>query len=327
MADNDFGPTYGAMLISILVSTALYGVTSLQAFLYFQKFGKEDRWGLVSTVALVWSLETAHVFLIGHYLYWNLLTNYCNPSSLLTTSQVDDATTGVTAIITVIVQCFFVRRLYILSRKNLWLSGTVLFLALVHFGLEIAVMGLTYKYPRYDQFHLLTPYFTTALVLAAAVDLIIAGALCFFLVEHRTGMENTDTLLNKLVKYTISSGLLTSVTDVIILICFLTMPDNLIFLSIYGIINNFYANSLLATLNARRSLRAAKHNELSWSRIQEFRFSQASQQKTHHPGHTSSAKNAQSSRYSLPKFSAPNTPITPTFLAAVSEQSDHESDV
>ncbi|EGO00135.1 hypothetical protein SERLA73DRAFT_72873 [Serpula lacrymans var. lacrymans S7.3] len=33
------------------------------------------------------------------------------------------------------------------------------------------------------------------------------------------------------------------------------MPNNVIYLALYQFINNLYANSLLATLNARESLR------------------------------------------------------------------------
>jgi hypothetical protein len=81
----------------------------MQMMIYLSTFVHEDGWPLVATACFLWYgiyyiepmadecslsrmslrlLETAHVFLIGNYLYHSLLINYCNP--LLTTTKVDD---------------------------------------------------------------------------------------------------------------------------------------------------------------------------------------------------------------------------------------------
>lgn len=36
----------------------------------------------VDLIRLNRMLETAHVVLIGHYIYWNLISNYCNPAAM-----------------------------------------------------------------------------------------------------------------------------------------------------------------------------------------------------------------------------------------------------
>ncbi|OBZ79056.1 hypothetical protein A0H81_00119 [Grifola frondosa] len=259
------------MSISILISSVLYGFTSFQTYLYFIRFGKNDTQFLKSTVTFIWILETAHEFLIGHYLYWNLITNYGNPSALLATTHVDDVTTGITALITLVVQCFYARRIWIMSNRNWYLSFITFALAIAHFGFEIAVMGLTFKMPDYAEFHKIAPYFTTGLALAAAVDITIASSMCYFLLAITRTPDSTNTIMNKIIMYTISSGLLTSITDIVILICFLTMPNNLVYLFFYGFVNNFYANSLLAMLNSRESLRAIATSAEGSVALSEFR--------------------------------------------------------
>lgn len=39
---SDIGPTFGALYLGCIVSTALYGFTSNQAFVYFMKYFNKD---------------------------------------------------------------------------------------------------------------------------------------------------------------------------------------------------------------------------------------------------------------------------------------------
>jgi len=92
-----------------------------------------------------------------------------------------------------------------------------------------------------------------SLSLGVATDMIIAGSLSFYLHTSRSGMESTNTLINKLMVYTINNGILTSVFDIIVL-GFVTDVHNLIFFSIFQVVGNLYTNSMMATLNARHLL-------------------------------------------------------------------------
>jgi len=265
MSGMNLGPTLGAMLIGNLVSTALYGIVSMQTIMYLSAFVREDDWQLVGTACFLWLLETAHMFFVGNYLYHNLLMNYCDPP--LSTTKVDDATTAVVALITFIVHCFYTRRIWILSRKNMWLTGIIGLLAVVHFGLELAVTGLTYKFPRYDQLHIMEGYFNAALALAAVLDILIAGMLVYLLNQKRSGIKSTETRLKKIAAYAVSSGALTSITDVIVLVCYVAMPKNLVYLGFYSCTCDLYTLSLLTSLNARGSLRNI-HTDVNSIRLQ-----------------------------------------------------------
>jgi len=141
--------------------------------------------------------------------------------------------------------------------KNLWLTWIIGLLAVVHFGFELAVMGLSYKFPQYGQLqnHIMEIYFTTALALAAILDILIAGTLVYLLNQQRSGFKSTETRLKKIAIYVVSCGALTSITDVIILIFFVAIPKNLVYLGFYACVGDLYTLSLLTSLNARESLR------------------------------------------------------------------------
>ncbi|EGO04143.1 hypothetical protein SERLA73DRAFT_175928 [Serpula lacrymans var. lacrymans S7.3] len=268
-------PTLGAVLIGNFISTTLYGMTSMQIYYYYSKFWNKDARNIKSVVLLLWLLETVHTFLICSFTWRSLVLEFNDPAARARTQVSDDVTTGITGSIIFLVHCFYARRIWILSLRNKLLVSIVSILAVCHFVLEIGVMALTFKWPEFSQFHRIEPYYTASLAVAAANDIIITVSIVYLLASRRSGLKSTNTIVSRIISYVISSGVLTSVTDVAILICFVTMPGNLIYLALYQFINNrmcstisifnvcdkgtdidpVYANSLLATLNARESLR------------------------------------------------------------------------
>jgi hypothetical protein len=116
----------------------------------------------------------------------------------------------------------------------------------------------------------------------------------FVLLQSRkTGIKNTEQILNRIVTYTISTGLLTSVIDIVILGAFVGLPDTLVYLCFFDFVPNLYANSLLAMLNSRLSAEERKSHldvDLGGSantiQFTDFRSRNA----THNAGSTSSTQ-------------------------------------
>ncbi|KAE9397913.1 hypothetical protein BT96DRAFT_1020453 [Gymnopus androsaceus JB14] len=250
-------PTMGALLIGVLISCALYGVTTFQTYLYFQQFATSDSRFLKYTVVFLWLLETVHTALAAAFVFRLQILDFGNFDEILVTHVSDDVTHGILACIIFLVHCFYIRRLWLFTH-NIYVTGLVMVLALCHFGFEMVVMALIFIFPNFSQFHKTTPYFTTAMVMAVSADIIIAATMT---IELRTKMamdRKTNTLLSRLSAYVISTGVLTSAVDIIILSTFIAMPDNLVYLCFLNFVNNFYANSMIARLNARQSLRSTR---------------------------------------------------------------------
>ncbi|KAI0730584.1 hypothetical protein C8Q76DRAFT_332285 [Earliella scabrosa] len=247
-------PTIGAVMIGDLVSVALYGLTTHQVYVYLQRSWTKDPWKLKAFIVYIWLLETVHTFLISSFLFRSVIIEFGNPAALLVTQVSDDVTTLITGLIIFSVHLFYIRRLWILGTGGSFrwlLCGVVTALAVCHLALETVVMVLTFKFPQFSEFHRITAYYTGSLAVAAACDMIIAGSMWYLLTSRRTGVKR---LVNRILTFTITTGALTSVVDIAILICFVAMPDNLIYLSMYNLVNNLYANSLIAMINARESL-------------------------------------------------------------------------
>ncbi|KAH9850316.1 hypothetical protein C2E23DRAFT_836048 [Lenzites betulinus] len=106
--------------------------------------------------------------------------------------------------------------------------------------------------------------------MCSSTDVLLCGSLVVLLAKSRTGTRAANRLLNKLMLYTIHTGLMTSVNAILSMILVLTLPRSSIFVMFYYIGARFYSVSLLGTLNARASLRAQAENmgQLSLPNIQ-----------------------------------------------------------
>jgi hypothetical protein len=92
--------------------------------------------------------------------------------------------------------------------------------------------------------------------LNAACDIMIAAAMVFLLLRSRTGLKQTNTIVNRLVLFVVNTGLLTSLFATAAIVCLLASPHTLWYAAFFFITPRLYANSLFATLNARASIRA-----------------------------------------------------------------------
>jgi len=88
------------------------------------------------------------------------------------------------------------------------------------------------------------------LSMIAFTDFVIASSLCYLLATSRTGFSSTDSLLTKLMVYTINTGCLTSICSMTAFITCVVMPNNFVYISIEFIVAKLYVNSFLALLNA-----------------------------------------------------------------------------
>ncbi|KAJ6615788.1 hypothetical protein B0H10DRAFT_2190859 [Mycena sp. CBHHK59/15] len=174
----------------------------------------------------------------------------------------------VTAIQTLIFHWFFAHKIYNSSRKNWWITAPIVILAFLRlFAASVSTTEMI-RLHRYSAFTEKYPgwVFTTGLSLSAVVDILITGWLCYFLqrMRRRTASTSIDHVVNTLTLYTLENGLLTCLTTTASLICWLTMPTNLVFMGLHFVIGKLYANSLLISLNTRKGLCEMRWDKTTW---------------------------------------------------------------
>ncbi|KAF9565669.1 hypothetical protein CPC08DRAFT_152541 [Agrocybe pediades] len=245
--------TYGAAFLGLIGSAVLYGVTVLQTYLYYRQYPNDSRWTKF-LVFFLWLLDTAHLILCTIAIYTYLVTNFANPSALGRSIWSMNLQTDCNGLIGLIVECFFARRVWRLSR-NVVLTAIIVVLSCIHFGLGVLFTVEGFVLVEVSKFPKLIWVTSTGLGSAAASDVIIAISLCYYLTKSRTGFARTDSLITTLIIYSLTTGLITSIIAFICVVTFAIMPTNYIWLGFFWLIGKCYVNSLLAALNSREALR------------------------------------------------------------------------
>jgi len=96
----------------------------------------------------------------------------------------------------------------------------------------------------------------TAWVLGAVTDILITLALCYDLYCRRqSAIYRTARLIDRLIIWAVATGMLTSITAIVMVICFLTLNGTLVWEAVYITLPRFFSTSLMVSLNARSNLR------------------------------------------------------------------------
>ncbi|KAG1813384.1 hypothetical protein EV424DRAFT_63422 [Suillus variegatus] len=290
--------TFGAFLIGVVVSATLYGVTCVQTWYYYSRY-PSDPWYIKLMVGAVLLSDSVHQALITHTVYTYLVTDFgvaADLGKLVWSLIIEVLFNGFTALL---VQSFLTMRVYRLSNKSLVATLSVMTLVIGEFLLVVIYVAKAINMTTFAELTALKPLSMSVNALAAAGDVLIAVLLCTLLQQSRTGFRRSDTMINKLILFSINTGLLTSICAVMSLVSITVWDGTFIYIAFYFCLGRLYCNSLLATLNARKSLRGDTRDEnmsLSLQGIQKSSNSTGTAQKEYVRDEYSSATELKSAQ-------------------------------
>ncbi|KAF7313971.1 hypothetical protein HMN09_00555600 [Mycena chlorophos] len=255
LSDINLNTTLGAAFIGFGFSSAAFGICTNQAITYFSRFpGDKPRYKWL--VALVWVLCAVDQAFIGHVVYFYTITNYANPIVLLehvVWSLIIQLTLG--ALIGTVVRLCFAARVWRFSQRNYIITTFIVLLTLAELGLAIYFTIKCFQFPYLAVLPKLKLAASLALGAGAVTDVVIAGSLCYFLRQYRTGSKSADSLVKTLSVYAINTGAFTAGFSIITLVFYDLHPDNFQFLAFFFVLSKVYAISFYCTLNTRTSIR------------------------------------------------------------------------
>ncbi|KAG1840177.1 hypothetical protein DFJ58DRAFT_94450, partial [Suillus subalutaceus] len=254
----DLGNTFGALFIGVVLSAVLFGLTNVQIFIYFQTHKDTRMTNFKLIVIWLWITDALHLALITHCVYYYLVTNYANFSALTEIVWSFKLQVIFDVLIVDTVQFSYVYRIWIVSKGRSRVLWAVIMCIVVVLSAGVSIPLILAQYRSHVFQDIVATEWASYLTLGSATfnDILIASSLCYLLATSRTGFSSTDSLVTKLVSYTISTGCLTSVCSIIAVITCAVMPNNFIFLSIAFLVTKLYVNSFMALLNAKYYLQA-----------------------------------------------------------------------
>ncbi|KAL1710215.1 hypothetical protein EV121DRAFT_193432 [Schizophyllum commune] len=266
--DSKIGATY----LGIIFAAIFYGITSIQAFLYFQRPKEQsDGWKYAVLVGGLWILDTIHLAFVCDAGYHYLIDNYANPVALATANWcVITAQILISSISNFIIRSVYGYRVWSFVRRRLLVGLPVTLLiaatTLVSFDLHNSC-GYWFQIPAFSRFDEFSYFMYTALGAGVGVDAMIALALSLSLSQSRTGFKRTDSLVNILMAYTINTSLLTSLCSIACFTTYTIWPHEMTYIGIYFTLSKLYMNSLFATLNGRSAIRDKINNSYGLSNM------------------------------------------------------------
>ncbi|GAA5907188.1 DUF6534 domain-containing protein [Sporobolomyces salmoneus] len=247
-----FDGSVGAFVIGTVFACFLTGITSAQCFQYYQNFPK-DRLLYKNLVAGLFVLDTAHTA-VSIYTIWDwCVANYGDVQHLLVSPwsfAVDPIMVGIVAFTC---QGFYAYRVWVVGKRQPVIPVLVVVLAFLSLGFALGATVTIITKREFAKFQSYTWGVSAWLALAALSDVIITATLVYHLNRSKTGLLQTNSILNRLIELVISTNGLTAVVAVIDAILFGTLSTSW-HVSCNLALPKLYFNSLLVSLNARVEL-------------------------------------------------------------------------
>ncbi|KAG2052618.1 hypothetical protein BDR06DRAFT_1009251 [Suillus hirtellus] len=220
--------------------------------------------------------DLSHSALVAVALWDSIIATYGDLSKIDTIPWCIGPAIELTALITFLVQSFFAYRIhqcFKVQKKKLTVAIPIVALAFARLIMASITNTEMLRLKSYSIFfqrnssstsggQLLSIdipiefswVFTFGLILSAFVDIMITAFLCYFLRKNRPSFTDTMRIIDTLTFWTIQNGSITCAATIATLVCWMTMPSNRIFLGLHFVVAKLYANSFLATLNARKQI-------------------------------------------------------------------------
>ncbi|KIM66841.1 hypothetical protein SCLCIDRAFT_21616 [Scleroderma citrinum Foug A] len=241
---------HGPFLVGVAINIFLYGIMVTQMYLYYSSY-KSDHFWMKFFVGFLFLADTINTLFDFVYIY-QALVNHFGDSLWLTTANwgklfaTDPVMTG---LIGGSVQLFFAWRIYVLTKNPLVVSAVVLLSVAGFLGSVGTTIGVR-MVPAFVQFQKFEVIVIIWLACAACADIIITTALVLHLRSQKSGFSATDDVIDRVIRLTMQTGLVTSLCAAVDLVIYLTITSGLHLL--FNVpLAKLYTNSLMSSLNAR----------------------------------------------------------------------------
>ncbi|KAF5346075.1 hypothetical protein D9756_010833 [Leucocoprinus leucothites] len=244
--DPTVSNTIGIHLIGSFFAICLFGVVLVQIYHFFETF-RDDKWSFKVLVSLLCLLEIGHSIGIVYDVYETNIV-YDVRNSDLSTFKGSAFATALSGLITFLVQTFFAVRLFrLLPHPWRFIGPLCIVLSTMRLAGSLYVAHSAFISNSLSRFATVNDWLITYLLsIGAATDLIIATSMIYYLLKQRErALSKSSRVIDKLILWTVRSGLITSLFALGMLIAFQVAPRTL------------YSNSMVSNLNGRQYLRNA----------------------------------------------------------------------
>ncbi|KAJ7196408.1 hypothetical protein GGX14DRAFT_545727 [Mycena pura] len=194
-------------------------------------------------------MDVAQTVILTHHGWWWIITAWCTPAMFTQVVWSGICIPFLSGLISAVVQIFYSRRIWILTKPGFMHAVCVLIVLLAVMQSTIAMVSalIVSQNPVLPTLLGLSREFSTWLAGSLVVDIIITVCMSYILVQakNNTSWGPTESMLTRLINRLIQSGAATVMLAAISLALFVQIPET----NYYYVP---YTNSLMLNLNLRR---------------------------------------------------------------------------
>ncbi|KAH9172824.1 hypothetical protein EDB89DRAFT_839009 [Lactarius sanguifluus] len=245
----------GALFIGVVLSAIVYGITWQQGYAYYTIHGNKDPLFLKIIVSLLMVVDSVNLAFAAHGSYITSITNFGDYAAD-THMPWSIPSIGITGMfLEVLIQHFYAYRVYRLSKGSLYMPVVIIVLSLTAFSFGQFFCISLATTPNETEAHSKLRFFIASVAMQVACDMIITTSMVCYLLNTRTNIPRTDSILNTLALYAISCGTLTAISAIACLITVSIYQHNWIYLPFYILQVRLYSCSFMSVLNSRSHIR------------------------------------------------------------------------
>ncbi|KAJ7436889.1 hypothetical protein B0H11DRAFT_2294622 [Mycena galericulata] len=253
----------GPLLLANLFHWGLFGVLSVQVYLYYQAFPK-DPLPKKSLVYSVYTLMVVETVLLTHDAFARFGYGFLSLAAIVSTDLGWLDVPVMSGLISFIAQSFYAYRVHVLS-KSWWIPLLILVMSLTSTIGAILTGVFTLQATNLAQLSGQKNSVAAGVWCGASAssDIIIAVCMTYLLSQMNTGYRQTRALISKITRLTIETGSLTALIAVIVLVLLFGFPGRTYYGTASAVMPGLYSNCILVVLNLRFNIEGSRPTYMS----------------------------------------------------------------
>ncbi|KAF7323865.1 hypothetical protein MKEN_00607900 [Mycena kentingensis (nom. inval.)] len=247
----NIGDLAASQLIGSLLNWWLYGVLLVQVYVYRLSF-PNDKGAIKALVYSIFVTETVMTALNGYDVYTWFAAGFGDMIKFMNPLVSPVYTPIFGGFIALIVQSFFCYRIYIIKRAAWPISVFIFLVSIIQAigGMGSGSVALMTANENHDGIRNTLVYMW--LIGDAIADVFIAVTMSYLLLSaSRQQHKQTNDIVRRIVRLTVETNTLSTVTAIVSLILFYGVPNTTYFIGPTMVLAKLYANTLLVTFNNR----------------------------------------------------------------------------
>ncbi|KAH7882267.1 hypothetical protein F5I97DRAFT_334496 [Phlebopus sp. FC_14] len=255
MLATSFALQWGPGICGFMVAMALFGCTLGQFMFYLLSFPKDLK-SLKLSVVLLLVVDALHTYCVTA-LYWKYLGlchGVTSPPCPTVLPWEMLASVLLSYFMSCMVKSFYAHRVFIISERNYLLAGLITATTATEFVLGMLCVNVAFIDQSATALYS-TPWSARSAVVSACCDILITGSVFFYLRAGRRETRRRYNYFRQLMLVFVNMGLFTCVIAIGWCLLYVLQNGNDYIAFPTTFICKSYANSMLAVLNARKSMR------------------------------------------------------------------------